>query len=319
MEKLLNSDVDIEYKKRAIAVLLSPDTSSVQFYWNGDINEKKPSLCDIPTVRGLRDYYISTLYHFLRYVRTKKDEKYRKWEDRYNYGIIRIMTIKDLSHNVKEELLDVFYPADAEEWSDPFDICGYGPFSRFMCADKISDSYKTIVDAKMRDLIMKMAPKEKERAMWWYAMLVWARLPECSEYGYDIFIAQVKFLVDSQYILSHDNLSIEYQVPILYDLLEKNEKHANIRCMFSVNVASCFLKTTRLNWFMLKDQTLSKRIISDLESIGEHDLISQVQARISSFEEEKAEKKRKSKALKIKAKKEEKKVNRIFSERLLVL
>lgn len=317
LKLLLNTDVDIEYKKRAISVLLSPDISSVQFYWNRDINEERPSLCDIPIVEELRDYYISTLCHFLKYVRTKEGDKYRKWEDYYNYRIIHIMKIKGLSHNAREELMDLFHLADAEQWSDPFDLCGYRPFTTFMCADEISDNYKAIVDAKMRDLIVKMDnPKEKKRAIWWYVELVWARVPKCPEYGYDIFITQVKFLVDNQYILRYDNMTNELAVPVLYDSLAR---HINIRCLFSVNVASFFLKTNKINWVILEDPGFSQRIISDLESIGEHDLANKVQDCVNSFDEQKKEEKRKLENLRIKAKEKKEADRKMFKERLSVL
>ncbi len=318
LKLLLNADVDIEYKKRAISVLLSPDILSVQFYWNGNIDEERPSFCDIPTVRKLRDYYISTLCHFLKYVRTKKGNKYRKWEDYYNYGIIRIMKIKGLSHNVREELMDLFHLADAEEWSDPFDNSGYKPFTTFMCADEISDGYKAIVDVKMRDLIVKMDdPKEKIRAIWWYVEFVWARVPECSEdYGYNIFIKQIKFLVDNKYILNQNNLPIEHQVPILYDILVK---HADIRRMFSVNIALYFLKTDKLNWLMLRKQGFAQRITSDLVKVDEYSLVSQVQARINAYQEEKLKQEQKLRRSIKEDEKEVEEADRIFSKRLLVL
>ncbi|MDP3697070.1 MAG: hypothetical protein Q8R55_03490 [Candidatus Taylorbacteria bacterium] len=231
-----------EYQKRALFLLLIPDTRLALFFgWknrppfhflNHEVNFKKVGA-------GLRAHAIYWLTEFIDYARFRSmNSGHREiLLDAYNKYILHLLEVLPVEDNQAETVFSYLSLNDPTPWADSEDGSGYNPLYQLWKNPKINERWKKSAEVEMRQIIASelrgdTTPREPyENALKCYARHLRFILDEKEHlpYSKELFADQIRFLISLE--VSDQNLFKPWKVPPILNILA-GEEYLDLRHKF---------------------------------------------------------------------------------------
>jgi len=229
-----------EYRKRALFLLLTPNTRLAPFLWksrepfhylNSEIDFRKLS-------PPLRAHTIHWLVKFIDYVHFSVFDLERKFVilEAYNNYLLQLLSLLPLEDNEADTVFSYLSINDTVPWQSENKTIssGYTPVKKLWGNPQIPDKWKKLADSRMRIIIQselkgKTAPRlEHENALKCYTKHIQA-LPlveQILSYDKDFLADQIKFIISLE--VSNQNLIQLYSLSLILQTL-KEEKYKELR------------------------------------------------------------------------------------------
>ncbi len=230
-----------EYQKRALFLLLVPDTTVTPFRWtnrypyhylNTELDFRKVET-------GLRAHAVYWLTKFIDYARYEPSLRDQRMVllDAYNKYILQLLAVLPAEDNQAETLFPYFSINDSMPWVNSEDSSGYNPMYNLWTNPSINERWKKAADQEMRQII-KSELQEKsfpraphENALKCYVRHLQFILDEKRDlpYGKELFVDQIKFLISLE--VSDQNLFKPWKIALILNILA-GEEYLDLRHKF---------------------------------------------------------------------------------------
>jgi hypothetical protein len=209
LKDLLDLEVRLEFKARALTILLSPDTHALPFRWDYTEN----SLSNYLFLNWIKVKEISPnlwgfmgelIYQNVEYCwNNLNNEKMQEVLFFYNNTFIPgLLSVLPEDGDLADTLFKRFQVNDPLPYCNMETQSGYNPFYIMLVSD-VPDKWKNLVEQKMQDRIMEEIKGDKHpREKWEDALKCYTDHIQMMNYngemGYsrDIFISQMNFIVE---------------------------------------------------------------------------------------------------------------------------
>lgn len=217
---LISSDVRIEFKRRAIFLLIVPSAKFNVVYWKEKVGKfyYKPDFLVLLSAEEL-DYAADLIFDFCSELRPVHIEKSKvavssgggvtiyapvmnEYHDAlyfYNNCIIELLPL--LPEKKASKIFSYFSLLDISTYFNMERFSGYWPFAILMSSNRIHEKWKRLADMRMRDIIEneicgKTKPREDwERAFPQYVSIFQDMLESC-RYSRELYARQLKFIME---------------------------------------------------------------------------------------------------------------------------
>lgn len=211
-----------EFQKRALFLLLIPDTALAPFYWKGgepfhflytEVDFKKVET-------GLRAHAAYWLTKFIDFTKSHWADSDHKIVllDAYNKYILQLLAVLPVEDNQAEILFQYFSINDIASWFvNHQNSSGYNPLLALWKNHQINERWKKMADAQMRQIIRselrgeRVPHQDYEEALRCYTKHIQSILFEYHlPYSKELLADQLSFLVDlevyDQYLIQPESI-----------------------------------------------------------------------------------------------------------------
>lgn len=225
---LLKADVNIEFKKRALFLLLVPDKKYNPLYWKDKLGKFYCGQSFLDNLSPeLACYAAEVISKFFKNLLLLKDkERYLNALHTYNRGILQLLP--QLPKEKAEDLFKLFHINDFTSYWSPDKSSGYNPLELLFWL-KIDEKWKIIADLRIREIIKdelegrKQPREEWEDALSFYYYFINYQL-ETEErcYSIELLADQLRFLL-SITDRSSRRLIEQYRLNDIIDLFSQSD------------------------------------------------------------------------------------------------
>jgi len=214
-----------EYQKRALFLLLVPDTRLAPFPWMHlrPFNSLDYEVDFRKVEAGLRAHAIYWLTRFIDYVRHEPTLQAQRpiLLDAYNKYILQLLAVLPAEDNQAETLFQYFSINDQTVSKTDMDGLGYKPLLALWKNTQINEKWKRMADSEIRQVIKSelrgdSTPRESwEKALHCYAFHLQSLLPRDPNhlpYSEEFLAEQINFLtsleVSDQYLIQPESVAL---------------------------------------------------------------------------------------------------------------